>query len=53
MQRVVVDGVQSEEVRIRVTAKLIRLDVYVHSRYLYVPRSRTVKFSRLFAHACA
>ena len=38
---------------VRVPARLTRRVVSVHSRYLDVPRSRTVQFSRLFVPACA
>ena len=38
---------------VRVPSRLTRLVVSVHSRYLNVPRSRTVQFSCWFVSACA
>ena len=38
--------------RIHVPARLTRLAVLVHSRYLDVPRCCTVKFDRSFVPAC-
>ena len=38
--------------QVHVPARLTHLAVSVHSRYLAVPRSRTVQFGRLFVSAC-
>ena len=38
--------------RVRVPARLTRLAVTVHSRYLDVPRCRTGQFGRSFVTAC-